>query len=481
MTGGVTSSVNGPPNPAANSAATSLADTAAQSGFGKALQQENSTEDIFTFIRNQAGFEQGAKTPPTFNSASASPFGTAAHAQASAVRDDMVRAGVKGAENVYSEVAVNKATGTITQIGGSPIKGHHNLDLVAMPKGQSLSVGQTLGPGQATVVGDIKYGGGKITQAHANFGQSGVTVNSTYNSTATVPNASVGQGTSAAPEAHTPGGASKSVHMTPLDADVDPATGKVVPGQNTDAALTRRAQVGQKGAEAVPAQKGLASEVPTAELPKTAGLPQAAKADQAATTVAQGAKAEGAVSQAAKLEQVASEGAQVAKAESIAAKVLKPLAPIVPALKVVGKVAGPVGAALSAHALGEDIAKGDVAAAVSDGAGTVSGGLETFALASGALGAGEAATGAAALAAEAAPVVAAAGVGVAVGTYIDNHTEISDTAASAGMWVEKHTGGSMIAGATAAAATSIVTAPYYAGVAAVDAGTGAVKYVKDWF
>jgi len=33
-----------------------------------------------------------------------------------------------------------------------------------------------------------------------------------------------------------------SVHMTPRDADVDPATGKVVPGPNTDAAATRRAQ-----------------------------------------------------------------------------------------------------------------------------------------------------------------------------------------------------------------------------------------------
>jgi hypothetical protein len=231
----------------------------------------------------------------------------------------------------------------------------------------------------------------------------------------------------------------------------------------------------------VTAQKGLAPEANAAELPKTASLPQAAQTDQAATTVAQGAKAEGTVSQAAKLEQAASKGAQVAKAESTAAKILKPLAPVAPALKVVGKVAGPVGAALSAHALGEDIAKGDVAAAVSDGAGTVSGGLETFAVASGALGAGEAATGAAALAAEAAPVVAAAGVGVAVGTYIENHTGISDTAASAGMWVEKHTGGSMIAGATAAAATSIVTAPYYAGVAAVDAGAGALNHVKNWF
>lgn len=208
------------------------------------------------------------------------------------------------------------------------------------------------------------------------------------------------------------------------------------------------------------------------------------KTEQAATTVAQGAKAESTLSQAAKLEQAAGKGAQVVKAESTVAKVLAPVAkvlkPVAPALKVIGKAAGPVGAVLSARALGEDIAKGDVAAVVSDGAGTVAGGLETFALASSAVGAGGGtATAAAAFAAEAAPVVAAAGVGVAIGTYINNHTGISDTAASAGTWVEKHTGGSVIAGATAAAATSIVTAPYYAGVAAVDAGDKVVDYAKD--
>ena len=227
--------------------------------------------------------------------------------------------------------------------------------------------------------------------------------------------------------------------------------------------------------------KGQYSEVAPAK--SQAGLTQAAKTEPAATTVAQGAKAESTLSQAAKLEQAASKGAQVVKAESTAAKVLAPVAnvlkPVAPVLTVIGKVAGPVGGVLSAHALGEDIAKGDIAAAVSDGAGTVAGGLEMFAIASSALGSGGAATGAAAFAAEAAPVVAAAGVGVAIGTYINNNTKISDTAVSAGTWVEQHTGGSVIAGATAAAATSMLTAPYYAHVAAVDAGGKVLDYAKD--
>ena len=62
---------------------------------------------------------------------------------------------------------------------------------------------------------------------------------------------------------------------------------------------------------------------------------------------------------------------------------------------------------------------------------------------------------------------------------MNNHTGIQDTAASAGTWVEKHTGGSVIAGATAAAGTAIVTAPYYAGVAAVDAGGKVVDFAKN--
>ena len=143
-------------------------------------------------------------------------------------------------------------------------------------------------------------------------------------------------------------------------------------------------------------------------------------------------------------------------------------------LSQVAKVAGPVlavgGGVLSAYALSQDIKRGDVAGGVSDAAGVVSSGLTLTAVAAGsgtALGAGAAA---------AAPVVGAFGVGVAVGTYINNNTGISDTAAKAGEWVEAHTGGSMIAGATAAALTSIGTSPYYAAVAA----GGALESAGNW-
>jgi RHS repeat-associated protein len=60
------------------------------------------------------------------------------------------------------------------------------------------------------------------------------------------------------------------------------------------------------------------------------------------------------------------------------------------------KVLAPIGAAMSAYSLGEDYAKGDAAHGVADLAGTVSGGLESFALASTAAGASGSGTAAAA-------------------------------------------------------------------------------------
>jgi hypothetical protein len=241
----------------------------------------------------------------------------------------------------------------------------------------------------------------------------------------------------------------------------------------------------------------------TSNFPKVAQITRDATRD-AARFIASDATYAGRAAQARIVVPTGTPGTAVNAAENALSGLRKAIPGTVAAPKVTSGLPGvggialkalaPLGAALSAHALGEDIAKGDVAAAVSDGAGMVAGGLETFAIASTALGAsgtaatgatavgvglGGTATGAAAFAAEAAPVVAAAGIGVAVGTYINNHTKISDTAVSAGTWVEHHTGGSVIAGATAAAATSIVTAPYYAGVAAVDAGGKALDYAKD--
>jgi hypothetical protein len=375
------------------------------------LQAENSVEDLFTFIRNQAGFEQGAKTPPTFNSASASPFGTAAHAQASAVRDEMVRIGVKGADRVYSEVAVNKATGTITQIGGRPIRGHHNLDLVAMPKGQGLSVGQTLGPGQAEVVGDIKYGAGKISQAHTNFGQSGVTVNSTFNSTASSSNAPVRPGTS-------------------LGASVEAAPG------------VARSQ---------------------------AALPQAAKLEQAATTVGQGAKAETTLLQAARLGDTASKGAQVVKAESTVARILggaggtlaTVAAKVAPWVGKAGKVLAPVGQVLGKIATPVAfIGAGVQWATAKTTKDYVDAGMSTVS---------------AGLMAAPHPVAKAAGAGIAAGQLIEQTLDVSDYSSAIGIKT-KELGERIGAGETASfvagAVATVASTPSSITIAAADKITG---------
>jgi RHS repeat-associated protein len=140
----------------------------------------NSLEDIFTLIRNTAAFTSGKTRPVNYSSGNASPNGTAYHKQATSTLTDVQNAGICRANQVYSEVAINKSTGVVTQIGGSPIRGHHNLDLVGMPDGSPRLVPNqsTMTPGSAEAVSDIKYGAGKISTAHSIFGQRAITTNS---------------------------------------------------------------------------------------------------------------------------------------------------------------------------------------------------------------------------------------------------------------------------------------------------------------
>jgi len=152
----------------------------------------NSIEDIFTFIRNQAGFETGAEKGISFSSKAASPFGTAAHSKATSVLDTLKQIGVKGAERIYSEIRT--VGGVVTQIGGTPggPKGSFNLDLVAVQEGKSLSVGDSLTSAVGEVVGDLKYGGGVISPKYNALGIPLSTVNgNTVASTAEEVNALV--------------------------------------------------------------------------------------------------------------------------------------------------------------------------------------------------------------------------------------------------------------------------------------------------
>jgi hypothetical protein len=495
MGNGVTSSANAPASQTVNSGVPSAADTAAQSEFGKALKQEvtagqtSSPPAINT--QNDAASTQEASNTQNAKKGGRKPqrqgnFGEvnrhgdqglrgkntpgaleSEHLDPIAVQRENMRNPATGRSPIPDGrgSAIDKAQPTV-MLDKPTANAKTALDRPVIAGAKNATKTGTLPPGIANEFGPEAG----LARAEAAARANGTTVPIGARA------AAIGQTDAKYADPAIRAFAREPVNNPLLNVtDSEIARAVDIPlNSNTQTAgdLTSLAATNDPRAKTL--FKGQYSEVAPAK--SQASLPQAAKTEQAATTVAQGAKTESTLSQAAKLEQAASKGAQVVKAESFTAKVLAGAAP---ALGVIGKVAGPLGAALSAHALGEDIAKGDVAAAVSDGAGMVAGGLETFALASTALGAGGTATGAAAFAAQAAPVVAAAGVGVAVGTYINNNTKISDTAVSAGTWVEQHTGGSVIAGATAAAATSIVTTPYYAGVAAVDVGGKALDYAKD--
>jgi hypothetical protein len=332
----------------------------------------------------------------------------------------MVRIGFKGAEDIYSEVAVNKTTGIVTQIGGRPIRGHHNIDLVAMPKGQPLSVGQTLGPGQAEVTGDLKYGKGEISQAHASFGKSGVTVNSTFNSSASVSNASVKPGTS-------------------LGASVEAAPG-VAKSQ--------------------------------------AGLTQAAKLEQAATTVGQGAKAETTLLQAANLNDAAGKGVQAVKAEStavqtiagagktgglatVAAKVAPWVDEAAKVLAPVGKLLAPVGQALGRIATpAAFIGAGVQWATAKTTKDYIDAGMSTAS---------------ASLMAAPHPVAKAAGAGIAAGQLIEQTLDVSDYSSAIGIKTKEfgeRIGAGETASFVAGAVATVASTPSSITIAAADKVTG---------
>lgn len=135
-----------------------------------AAQTSNSIDDLITFAHAQAGFETGAVRPPTFNPRSASPFGTAAHSQATEIFDELRRMGFYDAERIYSEVRT--VNGVVTQIGGTPggPKGSFNMDVVVARPGTTISVGGDLSGGAAEMIGDLKYGGGVIDPKYGALG-----------------------------------------------------------------------------------------------------------------------------------------------------------------------------------------------------------------------------------------------------------------------------------------------------------------------
>lgn len=144
--------------------------SSASAATSVAAQTSNSIDDLLTFIHAQAGFETGALRPPTFNPRSASPFGTAAHGQATDVVQELQRLGFYDAERIYSEVRT--VNGVVTQMGGTPggPRGALNMDIVVARPGTTIAVGNNLSGGTAEMIGDLKYGGGVIDPKYGALG-----------------------------------------------------------------------------------------------------------------------------------------------------------------------------------------------------------------------------------------------------------------------------------------------------------------------
>ena len=166
-------------------------------------QPSNLAEDLFLFIRNQAGFIEGmpkGRTPQK--------FGQDAHSRQTTFLGDLKAAPpdqrLKDVDRVYSEPRI--VNGAVTQIGGKPggPKGALNPDLVAVQKGATLNVGDADVAQKTEAVGDSKFGGGTIAKKYGALGGRQVTVNGVTNSADTDPNLLKPATPQGAPTATTP-------------------------------------------------------------------------------------------------------------------------------------------------------------------------------------------------------------------------------------------------------------------------------------
>jgi RHS repeat-associated protein len=94
-----------------------------------------------------------------------------------AVLNQAKQAGVPGADQLFSEVAINRKTNNVTHVGLLPIKNNKNIDVVGIKKGTPPPTpGQPLQEGQVAVTMDIKTGEGTISDEHAEIGDQAFTI-----------------------------------------------------------------------------------------------------------------------------------------------------------------------------------------------------------------------------------------------------------------------------------------------------------------
>jgi RHS repeat-associated protein len=140
--------------------------------------------DVVKFIKDTGGFmaaDAPKGGPPRFNWRHAGPFGVAGHSAEESFLQELKAMPPNGQipeiETYFKEVAIEHGTNTVGKVGGSPIRGAHNIDTVKTTAGSApVTLGDVVQPGQFEVVTDSKFGRGQISQAHSQFGQQALTV-----------------------------------------------------------------------------------------------------------------------------------------------------------------------------------------------------------------------------------------------------------------------------------------------------------------
>ena len=138
-------------------------------------------QDYFYYLRDTGGFwaaDTPKGGPPRFTGSQGAPFGVQGHAQTEAAAN-AVRALPPGEplrspliDRIQTEVAIEHGTNQVLKVGGSPIRGAHNIDAVAnAPNAPNVKPGDVVQPGQFEADTDFKFGRGSITQAHGQFAQ----------------------------------------------------------------------------------------------------------------------------------------------------------------------------------------------------------------------------------------------------------------------------------------------------------------------
>jgi hypothetical protein len=150
--------------------ATATLTGASQAAQSALLDRVPPAEETIRFVIQEAGFGQGAVTPPTFRPRDGVGFGRDAHNYQLAPAVARARQlGLADAERLVEGVRVDAATGRVIETNMPPGEGGTlNFDLVGLKKGATLAPGDLLQE-KAVMTMDAKFGRISTNEAQAAF------------------------------------------------------------------------------------------------------------------------------------------------------------------------------------------------------------------------------------------------------------------------------------------------------------------------